>query len=106
MGLLDKSVRKAFFKFLKYALANPLRLFYPVNAFGIGIVQAPDLLPDGRIEMCDDCPDMCVFEGKLVNSCRLDEYRKFGHLLTAKVDENKGKETIKKSRVPLTMHEN
>ncbi len=106
MAFLDKSVRKAFFKFLKYALLNPLRFFYPVNAFGIGIVQAPDLLPDGRIEMCDDCPDMCVFEGKLVNSCRLDEYRKFGHLLTAQIDDHKGKEAIKKSRLPLTMSEN
>jgi hypothetical protein len=106
MSFLDRSVRKAFFKFLKYALLNPLGFFYPINAFGIGIVQAPDILPDGRIEMCDDCPDMCVFEGKLVNSCRLDECRQYGDLLHVHVDEDKGKEVIRKSRVPITLHEN
>ena len=89
MGLLDRSLRKAFYKYLKYCLANPARFFYPVNTFGIGIVQAPDVLPDGRIEMCDDCPDMCVFEGKLVNSCRLDEYRKYGDKLSIKIDREK-----------------
>ena len=105
MAFLDKSVRKAFWKFMKYALVNPLRFFYPVNAFGIGIVQAPDMLPDGRIEMCDDCPDMCVFEGKLVNSCRLDEYRQYGELLTAKVTSKKGEEVIEKE-IPMNMSEN
>jgi hypothetical protein len=106
MSLLDKSVRRAFFKFLGYALIKPWRFFYPVNAFGIGIVQAPDMLPDGRIEMCDDCPDMCVFEGKLVNSCRLDEHRKFGELLTAKISDKTGKEMTKKRELHFTMHDN
>lgn len=106
MGLLDKSVRKAFWKYLGYALVKPWRFFYPVNAFGIGIVQAPDMLPDGRVEMCDDCPDMCVFEGKLVNSCRLDEHRKFGELLTAKIDEDMGKKMTKKREMPFVLHDN
>ena len=81
MALVDKKVRRALGKYLGYCLVYPPRLFYKVNAFGIGIIQAPDMLPDGRIDMCDDCPDMCVFEGRLVNSCRLDECRKFGTLL-------------------------
>jgi hypothetical protein len=106
MSFLDRSVRKAFVKFMKYAIINPLRFFYPINAFGIGIVQAPDILPDGRIEMCDDCPDMCVYEGKLVNSCRLDECREYGDLLHVHIDDKEGKEVIRKSRVPITMHEN
>ncbi len=106
MALLDKAVRKAFFKFLRYGLANPARFFYPINAFGIGIVQAPDMLPDGRVEMCDDCPDMCVFEGKLVNSCRLDEHRKFGELLTAKIDKKASQKLADKKRIPIVMHDN
>lgn len=85
MSPFDKTLRKALFKYLMYLLMNPIRLFYAVNTLGIGIVQAPDLLPDGRIDMCDDCPDMCVYDGKLVNSCRLDEYRKFGSLLRAHI---------------------
>jgi hypothetical protein len=106
MSLLDKSVRRAFFKYLGYALVKPWRFFYPVNAFGIGIVQAPDMLPDGRIEMCDDCPDMCVFEGKLVNSCRLDEHRKFGELLTAKTSDKTGQEMTKKRELHFELHDN
>ena len=59
-----------------------------MKSLGIGLVQAPDLLDDGRIDMCDDCPDMCVFEGKLVNSCRLDERRIYGDLLQIQVEDN------------------
>lgn len=81
MSVFDKTLRRAFGRFIKYVLVNPLRFFIPVKAIGIGIVQAPDLLPDGNIDMCDDCPDMCVYEGKLVNSCRLDECRIYGGLL-------------------------
>ncbi len=28
--------------------------------------------------MCDSCPDMTYYNGKLINSCRMDEYRLFG----------------------------
>lgn len=81
MSLFDRRVRKAFYKFMGYVLGNPLRFFHPLKSIGIGIIQAPDVMPDGNIDMCDDCPDMCVFEGRLVNSCRLDECRKYGDLL-------------------------
>ena len=55
--------------------------------FTIGIIQAPDVLPDGRVDHCDSCPDMTYWNGRLVHSCRLDEYRKFGQLLSVKRDE-------------------
>ncbi len=108
MGLFDKTVRKAFGNFLVYCLKNPLRFFYPVKAIGIGVIQAPDVLPDGRIDMCDDCPDMCVFNGTLVNSCRLDECRKFGCLLQINVvnDEAKDMLTSYKSQKPVGHEEN
>ncbi|MCG8311154.1 MAG: radical SAM protein [Cytophagales bacterium] len=97
MSIFDPLVRKAFWKFIKYCLINPLRFFYPMKSLGIGMVQAPDLLENGKIDMCDDCPDMCVFEGKLVNSCRLDECRIFGDLLTIQVED----EIAKKKRESL-----
>jgi hypothetical protein len=105
MGLFDKTVRKALSKYLGYCLKNPLRLFYPLRAIGIGVVQAPDVLPDGRIDMCDDCPDMCVYEGKLVNSCRLDECRKFGGLLHLNVVSEDAKKMIIKHREGMVLHE-
>jgi hypothetical protein len=98
MSLFDKTVRKAFGKFIVYCLKNPFRFFIPVKAIGIGCIQAPDVLPDGRIDMCDDCPDMCVFEGKLVNSCRLDECRKFGSLLNVNVVNDEARELLTRYR--------
>jgi len=74
----DKTVRKTWGNFLKDALRHPIRLFQPVYVQTIGIIQAPDILPDGRADMCDSCPDMTIYEGKLINSCRMDEYRLFG----------------------------
>jgi sulfatase maturation enzyme AslB (radical SAM superfamily) len=94
MSLFDKTVRKAFGKFIVYCLKNPLRFFYRVKAIGIGVIQAPDVLPDGRIDMCDDCPDMCVFNGTLVNSCRLDECRKYGCLLNVNVINDEARKLL------------
>jgi sulfatase maturation enzyme AslB (radical SAM superfamily) len=94
MSAFDKTMRKAFGKFLRYCLRNPARFFYPLRAIGVGVIQAPDVLPDGRIDMCDDCPDMCVHEGKLVNSCRLDECRKFGGMLNLNVVTQEAKEML------------
>jgi MoaA/NifB/PqqE/SkfB family radical SAM enzyme len=59
-------------------LRHPRRLFDGICLQSIGIIQAPDLLPDGRADMCDSCPDITIYEGKFINSCRMDEYRLFG----------------------------
>lgn len=76
LSLFDKGIRNALLCYLR----NPLNIFRQVNSVGIAIVQAPDAL-DGDVDMCESCPDITVFEGRLVNSCRLDEYRKFGDAL-------------------------
>jgi hypothetical protein len=85
---LDRNIRGALGRLLR----KPWRLFKPVYGLGLGIVQAPDVLPDGRVDMCDSCPDMTYFEGRLVNSCRLDEYRKYGELITPTPSEEVVKE--------------
>jgi hypothetical protein len=48
----------------------------------IGIIQAPDILEDGRADMCDSCPDITIYDGKFINSCRMDEYRLFGGFIS------------------------
>lgn len=83
LGLLDKEVRKAGAKFWKTVLTNPTNLFKPIYIQTIGIIQAPDQLEDGRIDMCESCPDMTVWDGKLVHSCRMDEWRLYGNYVTA-----------------------
>jgi len=64
-------------------LFNPVRWFQPLYSQSIGLVQAPDMLDNGMASMCESCPDMTVWKGNLVNSCRLDEYRKYGRLMNA-----------------------
>jgi hypothetical protein len=78
----DPIVRKAFGKRLMEILKQPWRLFTPIRLQSIGIIQAPDVQETGLADMCDSCPDMTVYDGKLINSCRMDEYRLFGGLVS------------------------
>ena len=41
------------------------------------IIQPVDILEDGRQNMCDGCPDITVWEGKLVWSCCMEEQFKY-----------------------------
>ncbi|MEE9132368.1 MAG: radical SAM protein [Gemmatimonadota bacterium] len=59
-------------------LRNPLRLFRRLHFQSVMIIQPVDVLPDGRQNMCDSCPDMTVWNGRLVWSCRLEEPMQYG----------------------------
>jgi len=48
------------------------------------IIQPIDVTSDGRMSMCDGCPDMTVYQGKLLWSCRLEEWKQFGCFVSAK----------------------
>jgi MoaA/NifB/PqqE/SkfB family radical SAM enzyme len=74
----DKILRQAWKERAREVIRHPSRLFEAIYIQSIGIIQAPDLLPDGRADMCDSCPDITVYDGKFINSCRMDEYRLFG----------------------------
>lgn len=78
----DLHLRRAFGRRLKELVLRPWRLFSSVRLQSIGIIQAPDIQETGMADMCDSCPDMTVYDGKLINSCRMDEYRLFGGLVT------------------------
>jgi pyruvate-formate lyase-activating enzyme len=88
---LDATVRHAYGAWWNSILRNPAALFKRVYVQSIGIIQAPDILPDGRADMCDSCPDITYLDGKLVNSCRMDEVRLFGGFVS--VHEKKPAET-------------
>jgi hypothetical protein len=49
----------------------------------IVLIQPIDTLADGSANMCDGCPDMTVYNGELVWSCRLEERLQHGCLLQA-----------------------
>jgi hypothetical protein len=82
MSPWDRTVRQAAKRWLRDLLRHPWRLFEGVRTQTISIIQAPDLQPNGQADMCDSCPDMTVWNGTLVNSCRMDEYRLFGSMLS------------------------
>jgi hypothetical protein len=84
----DATLRQAWKKRLRYLLRHPLSLFEKIYVQSIGIIQAPDILPDGRADMCDSCPDITIYEGKFINSCRMDEYRLFGGFVSV-LDKDK-----------------
>jgi hypothetical protein len=42
------------------------------------IIQPVDIFTDGRISMCDGCPDSMYYNGRLAWKCRVDELQKFG----------------------------
>ncbi|MGQ9554637.1 MAG: radical SAM protein [Anaerolineae bacterium] len=96
----DAAVRRAARQWLGEVVRHPSKLFAGVHMQSIAIIQAPDLLPDGRADMCDSCPDMTIWEGKLINSCRMDEYRLFGGFVSV-VQQEKGEETA----VPVPIRE-
>ena len=88
LSMLDKAVGKASRNYWSNVFRRPASLFDSVYVQSIGIIQAPDVQPNGQADMCDSCPDMTYFDGKLINSCRMDEYRLFGGFLTV-MDKDK-----------------
>ena len=59
-------------------VTNMQQLYTKLLRKGVKYIQAPDVQPDGRADMCDSCPDITIYDGKFINSCRMDEYRLFG----------------------------
>ncbi len=78
LALVDKEVRKVFLKFL----SRPWMFFRKFYGVSLSIIQPPDVLENGNIEMCDSCPDLTLYKGELINSCRLDEVRLHGSLIS------------------------
>ncbi len=77
-SLFDGGVRQAAARFVRTALTNPLVLAKDVHVQTTAIIQPIDVLEDGRQNMCDGCPDMTIWDGRLAWSCRLEENRNFG----------------------------
>lgn len=78
LSAIDKGVRTAAKRYLGSVLTNPLRLFQGVHYQSVMIIQPVDFLPNGLQNMCDGCPDMTLWNGELVWSCRMEELKHFG----------------------------
>ena len=80
---IDDNVRRASLAWARSLLSDPRDALGTQHLQAVVCIQPIDLMEDGRDNMCDGCPDMTLHEGKLVWSCRLEEWREFGQPLTA-----------------------
>jgi hypothetical protein len=92
LSLFDREVRKSFGSFIKDTFRNPLRFFNRIYVQCINLQQPHEIL-SGRVNLCDGCVNLMMHEGKMINSCRLDEYRIFGGPLTPMPANLKGGHT-------------
>jgi hypothetical protein len=77
LSLLDPEIQRSFSKYLKAGIRNPLRFFNRIYIQTIQIQQPKEIL-NGESNFCDGCLNQMVYKDKIINSCRLDEYRMFG----------------------------
>lgn len=81
MGLIEPGMRVVAKNYAKHVVTKPLDALKKLHYQTVLIIQPIDMMEDGRQSMCDGCPDVTVFNGQLVWSCRLEEYRKYGGLV-------------------------
>jgi MoaA/NifB/PqqE/SkfB family radical SAM enzyme len=79
-GILDHRLRPVAKRFY----SNPLNIFKRLHYQSVMVIQPIDLLDDGTQVMCDSCPDLSVWNGQLVWSCRMDEQLNYGCNLTTR----------------------
>lgn len=77
LAAVDREVRLAFKRFLAAAVRHPSRLFRKVHIQGLNLVQPTEMIGDER-NFCDGCINLMPWNGIMVHSCVLDEYRMYG----------------------------
>jgi hypothetical protein len=82
-SLADPGIRQAATSWARTLFVDPRDAMRKQHLQAVVVIQPIDMMEDGRDNMCDGCPDMTLHEGKLVYSCRLEEYRQFGQLVRA-----------------------
>jgi hypothetical protein len=81
LAVLDPEVRRAAGRYLRQVVRRPGLLFERVYTQTIHLQQPNEVLA-GAINLCDDCANAMVHEDRLISSCRWDEFRLYGGLLT------------------------
>jgi pyruvate-formate lyase-activating enzyme len=84
LALFDRQTRRTFGSYFRALWRNPALLFSKVRIQSLLILQPQDVLPSGRQDMCDGCPNKTILDGRLVSMCRAEEYITFGDMVTLK----------------------
>jgi MoaA/NifB/PqqE/SkfB family radical SAM enzyme len=87
LSAVDKGMRTAAGRYMGAVARNPFRLFEPLYMQTIMFIQPVDFMPTGEQSMCDGCPDMTVWNGQLVWSCRLEELKTYNTFLRSVVKD-------------------
>ena len=74
----DKGIRTIAKNYFKSFLENPRAFFSRVHYQSVMIIQPGDVFENGEQNMCDGCPDITVWDDKLIWSCRMEEQMKWG----------------------------
>jgi hypothetical protein len=77
LSFFDKRIRKALANYLTEIARNPMRLFDGIYVQSL-VLQQPFEFIDHEANLCDGCVNLMPYQGKMINSCRLDEYRLAG----------------------------
>jgi hypothetical protein len=80
---LDRGLAATASAYLHGLRSHPGDLFRRLHLQSVMIIQPADFMPGGALSMCDGCPDITVFEDKLVWSCRMEELKNFGDWVRA-----------------------
>ncbi len=75
---LDRNLREVGARWLAAGARRPSRLLEKLHFQSVMIIQPADIDRDGAQNMCDGCPDMTVWNDRLVWSCRLEEPERYG----------------------------
>jgi hypothetical protein len=78
---VDAGIRHAAGAYLRALALHPLRTLARARFQSVMIIQPADMLPNGRMDMCDGCPDMTVWQDELAWSCRLEEPMRYGQFV-------------------------
>jgi len=81
LSLVEPGMRVVAKNYAKHVVSKPLDALKKLHYQTVLIIQPVDMMADGRQSMCDGCPDVTVYNGQLVWSCRLEEYKKYGGLV-------------------------
>lgn len=83
LSAIDAGLARTASAYLHDAIRSPMLLFKRLHMQSIMIIQPADFMQNGALSMCDGCPDITVWEDRLVWSCRMEELINFGDWVQA-----------------------
>ena len=91
---IDKGIKEIARNYFKSFINNTRAFFSRVHFQSVMIIQPADVYENGSINMCDGCPDITVWNDKLVWSCRMEEQMRWGENITMMPVEKKKEEKV------------